>query len=303
MTIIWMAAVLVLAVACACWWLARRPLDAAAWSDRRALVRAGLKRRTVPSPAGPQNVFVGGSGPVLMLLHGAGDHAGTWSRVAPALAARHTLVVPDLAGHGASAPATGPIDTGAVVAGLEAVLDRLGGPGPVTVLGNSLGAWMALVLARRHPGRIRLAVAVDGGPLKHQDAGVNLLPRSRAEAKAVLALTRDGSAPPVPDLVLDDMVRRSGTGPMARLAAAAASMEAWLMDEAQLRDLTLPVRLIWGASDRLVPLDYARRLAAALPDAGLVVLDRCGHVPQREAPARFLAALQGLLHEPDPSRS
>ena len=72
-------------------------------------------------------------------------------------------------------------------------------------------------------------------------------------------------------------------------------MNHYLLDEAQLREIAVPVRLIWGRSDRLVPLDYAARMHAALPSAELVVLDGCGHVPQLECPAAFVAALRNAL--------
>jgi pimeloyl-ACP methyl ester carboxylesterase len=77
--------------------------------------------------------------------------------------------------------------------------------------------------------------------------------------------------------------------------ATEASMAPWAMTEAQLRELKVPVQLIWGASDRLVPLEYAHRIKAALPGAGLTVIEGCGHVPQQESPERFLAALLKLL--------
>jgi len=89
---------------------------------RRSLVSKGLQAATVETPSGPQTVFEGGEGPVLVLIHGAGDQAGTWSRVVPGLLPGRTLIVPDLAGHGDSAPADGPIDTSAIYHGLEAVL-------------------------------------------------------------------------------------------------------------------------------------------------------------------------------------
>ena len=293
---IWeIVAVLVLAaVGAVVWMTAWHPLALLVRSSRRSLARAGLKRRWVPSPAGRQLAFTGGSGPLLVLLHGAGDQAGTWARVAPALLQRHTLIIPDLAGHGSSAPASGPIGGATILAGLEAVLDHLAGPAPATLVGNSMGAWMAMVLAQRHPGRFRMVVAVDGGPLKHAGA-VTLRPADREQARRTMAALRDDGAPGIPDLVLDDLVRQARTGPLARLEAAGAALEATLLDEDQLRRLDLPVRLIWGASDRLLPLDYARRVAAALPDASLTLIDRCGHLPQQEAPERFLATLLGVL--------
>ena len=293
----WIVLVVLVVAACLAvgWLLAKRPLEVFAWGTRQALVRAGLKKVVVEAPVGPQTVFVGGSGPVLVLLHGAGHQAGTWARVARPLVKRFTLVVPDLAGHAGSAPATGPIQVGDVYAALEAVVAAKAGGRTVTVVGNSMGAWMAMVLAARHPEWVEKVVAVNGGALLGASPGVNLLPRTREEARLSMAQLRDPGSPPIPDNVLDDLVRQVGTSPLARIAAGAASMGSWIMSEDQLRGLKVPVRLVWGVSDQLMTLDYARKMQALLPDAELIPVDRCGHIPQQEAPERFEAALSKAL--------
>jgi pimeloyl-ACP methyl ester carboxylesterase len=279
------------------WLIAKRPLAVAIWSTRRSLLRAGLKKVDLEAPIGPQTAFVGGSGPVLVLLHGAGDHAGTWFRVVPSLIKRYTLVIPDLAGHGESAPLTGPIQTSEIVSGLEAVVANQVKGRPMTIVGNSLGAWMAIVLASRHADTVVRVIPVNGGALKGLNEEVSLQPRTRQEARETMTRLRDPGSPAIPDYILDDLVRRTGTGALARFAATEATMEGWLLDEAQLSLLKMPIRLVWGVSDQLMPLDYAQRMVAALPDAELIPIERCGHIPQTEAPERFKAALFQALGE------
>lgn len=300
MSYVWMVGTAALALVMAgClvlgWMMFKRPLELWDWATRRALAKAGLKKLAVPSPAGPQTVFVGGSGPVLVFLHGAGHQAGTWLHVAKALSQRYTLVIPDLAGHGDSAPATGPIQAADIFHGLEAVISSQAQGRPVTLVGNSLGGWMAMVLASKHPDWIGRVIAVNGGPLVGANATVRMLPATRDEARETMARLRDASSPAIPDHVLDDLVRRSRTGPFSRFMATAATMGEWVLDEAQLSRLPMPVRLVWGVSDGLMPLDYAQRMVAVLPDVELLTLDRCGHVPQQEAPERFQAALLQAL--------
>jgi pimeloyl-ACP methyl ester carboxylesterase len=277
------------------WLFVKRPLEVFAWFARRSLRKAGLKKVVVPAPVGSQTAFVGGSGPVLVLLHGAGDQAGTWFHVAPSLARRYTLVVPDLAGHGESAPAAGPIPFADLFGGLEAVVEQQAGSKRVTLVGNSLGAWIAMVFAARHPERVERVVAINGGPLMGSSGSPSLLPKTREEARDAMARLRDPGSPAIPANVLDDMVRRSLTGPIARFMGTAASMGAWLLGEDQLRALAVPVRLVWGVSDQLFPLDYAKRMAAVLPDVELIPVERCGHIPQQEAPGRFEEALLRAL--------
>jgi pimeloyl-ACP methyl ester carboxylesterase len=286
-----LSGVLVVLLGAAGWLLFKRPLAFWGWVARQSLKGSKLRRLTVPSPSGPQVVFVGGAGPVLVLVHGAGHDAGTWSRVVPALVRHYTLVIPDLAGHGASAPASGPIEAADVVAGLEAVVAAQAQGGPVTLLGNSLGGWMAMVVARRHPEWVERVVAVNGGPLKDFGSSVNLLPRTREEARATMDQLRYAGSPKVPDYLLDDLVRPDRNGALARFAATAATMGAWNLTEEQLKTLDVPVQLLWGTSDGLMALDYARRMLAVLPKAQLFPIEQCGHVPQQEAPGRFLEAL------------
>src|SRR5664279_1511981 len=279
-SILWILVLMSFVSGCAVvgWLFVKRPLEVAIWGTRRSLLRSGLKKLFVEAPIGPQTVFVGGSGPVLLLLHGAGDHAGTWARVVPALIKRYTLVIPDLAGHGESAPLTGPIQTSEIVSGLEAVIASQIAGRPMTLVGNSLGAWMTMVLATRHADKVVRVVAVNGGALKGLNEEVSLLPRTRQEARETMARLRDPGSPAVPDYILDDLVRRTGTGALARFAATEATMEGWLLDEGQLSLLQMPVRLVWGVSDDLMPLDYAQRMVAALPDGELIPIERCGPV-------------------------
>jgi pimeloyl-ACP methyl ester carboxylesterase len=296
--VIALIAALVLVAAVGLWlgWMLRyRPLEVFAWSSRRALGKAGLAKVTVDSPAGHQTVWQGGHGPVIVLLHGAGDQAGTWYRIAPALVKDFTLIIPDLAGHGDSAPDSGPIDVRAVLEGVEAEISRLAGGHRVTIVGNSLGAWMATLVAQRHPEWVDRLVLIDGGALKGSNQHARVLPRTRAEAREAMVQTRDAGSPRIPDFVLDDIVRQAKVGPLARFAATVSTMDPFVLSDDALRTIEVPVQIIWGASDRLMPADYPDRLLKAFPHASLLTLERCGHVPQVECPDRLLAALRQTL--------
>ena len=290
------ATLLMVAAAALLFW--RRPLAVLAWSGRRALEKSGLHWTKWPAPAGPQMGFKGGSGPLVVLLHGAGDQAGTWAKVAPGLARRFTVIALDLAGHGGSEPKLGPISPRVLVESLDAVLARENSHGgPAILVGNSLGAWIAFLQAHRKPGTVAHVVAVDGGPLRGVETGISLFPRNRVEAGKTLSALRDPGSPLVPGFVLDDVVRHARNGPLPRLAQAAGEMEGFLL-EGRLGEVKTPVTLLWGESDRLMPLSYARRVAEALPNARLTTLPHCGHVPQVECPEAFAAALDHALENP-----
>lgn len=271
------------------WWFERL--------GKAALGRAGLERATLAGPRGAIAVWRGGRGPTLVLIHGANDQAGGFARIAAPLAAERRLVVFDLPGHGESAPGSGPLAIGDLAAGLATVVASEAGAGPVTLAGNSLGGYLALVHALRHPGQVAHVVLLNGAAIRAAPGvAVSLLPSNRAEAAATMeALTAAGS-PRVPGYVLDDLVRRAPGSPLRRLLERPTEPEL-VLDE-RLAEIATPVTLIWGAADRYLPLAYAERVRGGLPRARLETLQACGHLPQRECPERLLAALLSALASP-----
>lgn len=279
-------------------WAWKNPMTLFSWANRRVLDRAGFESVTVEAPAGALHYWVRGDGPTLVLLHGAGDSGGGWSRVAPRLTDDYTVVVPDLPGHGDSAPAEGPLGMSTILAGTLALLDDIDGDPPILV-GNSLGAWLACLVAVERPGEVARIVAVNGGPLRSENDEVTLLPTTREEARALLDALRDPGAPPVPDNVLDDLVEWNAEGPIARLFAAYDDLEARVLD-GRMDEVAVPVDVLWGRSDRLFPAEYAERMTAELPAARLTWIEACGHAPALECPDRFLDALREVLALPPP---
>jgi pimeloyl-ACP methyl ester carboxylesterase len=275
--------------------VAFRPLAVFAAFERIRLRTAGLERVAVPGPRGPLVYWRGGTGPAVFFLHGVNDQAGAWVRVIAPLLDRHRVVLVDLAGHGDSAPADGPLGVRDLLDGIEAVAAAESGEGRVTFVGNSLGGWLALLYADRHPDRVAQVVLVNGAAIRDDgsSARVNLLPRNREEADRAVQATMSPASAPVPGFVIDDLVRRAPASPLARLMAAPPADE-FLID-ARLGGLEIPVTLIWGEDDQVLPVAYAKKVASALPQAELVLLPRCGHIPQRECPDQLRPALERAL--------
>lgn len=274
-------------------------LNALDWANRAALRDAGFKEASVESAARRQVFFTAGAGQPIILLHGAGDHAGTWAKtVAPLLApGAWRLVIPDLAGHGASEPFEGPLEMETLLAGITAVAE-CAAAGPAILAGNSLGAWLAMLWAERNPTRVERIIAINGGSMIGPHRGLTLTPANRDEARALWQLLVDAAYWAVPDIMLDELMRRSREGAISRMASE--DLAAWLMDEHRLSRFTIPVDLIWGESDGLLPLDYAQRLAAALPASRLTTIPHCGHAPQQECPDQFNAVFESVLGQPAP---
>jgi len=275
-----------------------RPIAVITYLNRRALLQAGFAKKAISTPFGPQTAFEAGSGPTLVFLHGAGDNAGTWAKVAPKFARRYHVVLVDLPGHGESSPAAGSLKMETVVRDLGGVLAAL--PCPCVVVGNSLGGWLAMVEAVNAPARVTRLVVVDGGASVGERPDLPLLVTTREQAAKVWDAILDPGSPRIPGFVLDDVVRQSQQGPIGRMIAA-GDMKRFLMSEEDLRRFPVPVDLLWGESDRLVPLHYAQRMQAQLPAVRLTTVPRCGHAPQMECPVAFSAALEKILQQAPPA--
>jgi 4,5:9,10-diseco-3-hydroxy-5,9,17-trioxoandrosta-1(10),2-diene-4-oate hydrolase len=288
------AVVLILAVVGG-WMFFFRPMAVFNWLNRRALTNAGFHKVVVHSAVGDQTLFKAGEGQTIVFLHGVGDQAGAWSKVAPEIlhTGRYRILLLDLAGHGDSGPRDGPLGIDVLLQGLDAVLSAEGGNHMILV-GNSLGAWLALLYARQHPDRVDRVIPVNGGPITGVRTDVSLMPKDRAQASHLFSLLLDRGSITPPGFVLDDVIRRAHTGPISRVYAAAANMTPYILD-GRLAELAMPVDILWGESDQLMPVEYARRMAAEMPNARLTLIPRCGHVPQQECATAFLTVLKSVL--------
>lgn len=279
------------------------PLTANAWTSRRQLAKAGFKRTVVYTQVGMQVVWDVGTGPAIVFLHAWGEQAGTWSGVLWDIAylTRNRVLAVDLAGHGESDPREGPLSIGSLVWALSGVLEAMCGEQPVILIGNSLGAWIAMLYARDHPERVARLIAINGGPLASDREDLSLMPQTWDEARKLFAALRDPGSAAVPDFVMKDTVRQAKHGPIARIAATADEMPNYMLD-GRLYEVTVPVDLLWGESDQLFTVAYAERMAHELPLARLTILPKSGHLPHQEHPKEFVAAVTRLLQMDPPAR-
>jgi pimeloyl-ACP methyl ester carboxylesterase len=249
---------------------------------RGALAMFGLERRELDGSV----YWIGGGqapSPVLVLLHGTNDQAGTWARIIPLLINRYRLILPDLAGHGESEPKTGPIAISVVVDRLRRIIDHER-VNDITLGGNSFGAWIALLYTLAHPEKVKRLVLESGGGLA-RPLGVPLVARDRETAMTILRGVHGPSYVPE-EWVIDTLLARATDSPLLRLEGA---MESFV--DARLSQLDKPATLIWGADDGVVPVSYGEALQKLIRGATLHVIDGAAHIPHLQQPERFVECL------------
>ncbi|MEA2164244.1 MAG: hypothetical protein QOK37_2371 [Thermoanaerobaculia bacterium] len=283
---------LFLAFGCATMYARRHPLEAFVKLTRRGLVRAGMDQRTVDVDGNRVVYFAGGSGArTIVLIHGVNDQAGTWVAVVPALMKGARVIAIDLPGHGDSAPATGPLPMPLMVKAVASIIDRESPDAPVVLAGNSMGGWVSMLYAADHPTRVTNLVLEDASGMVWDMSHVNLFPKNREEAIKVLRLVH-GPDTPIADYLVDALLKNASKMPQARVIQA--GLIGFLIDP-RLKDLTMPVTMIWGAHDGLLPVAYAETLHSRIAGSTLHIIDKAAHIPHRQGPKEFVRLMQEAL--------
>jgi len=239
----------------------------------------------------------GGDGPPLVLLHGLGLTWRCWRPVLGALEAHHHVVALDLPGFGASPPLREAPTPAALADAVARELDVLGLERPALV-GNSLGGWIALELARRGRAERVVAIAPAGletPPERAYVIAMNELMRARAKVLAPLGWLATGPRP-VRALLFGGLRARPGRVPPREAAIELRAFGRSRGFQRTLRhtegravadrlgEIQVPVRIAYGTADLLVGRLTAPRFAALLPRADLVALPGAGHVPMADDP-------------------
>jgi len=161
----------------------------------------------------------------------------------------------------------------------------------ITLVGISLGGWIASLFAICYPERLRHLVLVSSAGLWDKLSPRDVQPRNREEARLFLnrILARD---PWFPGFILDDFVRRLNSTAVRRVIRAITA-EDFL--DARLHRIHLPVDLIWGAQDELIGTDQAHQFKNAIPHARLHLIPRCGHIPMVERPLALRRLMMDIL--------
>ncbi len=263
-----------------------------------------------------------GSGPALLLLHGLGCDHTTWEPVIRELARRHTVIAPDLLGHGLSDKPRADYSLGGYANGMRDLLTVLG-IDSVTVVGHSFGGGVAMQFAYQFPERTERLVLVGSGGLGpevspairaitttgfYQVMGLLTLPGIRhlgvaglrALAGTGLHATRDLDE--VAD-IYESFRDRSTLAAIRHVTRAVVDFKGQIVtmtDRAYLTE-AVPMCVIWGEDDAVIPSSHARTAEALAPGVRVELIPNAGHFPHKDHPQRFVKIVASFLRTTQPA--
>lgn len=260
--------------------------------------------------------------PTLLLLHGIGDNSASWVPLMAALAEEHRVIAPDLLGHGESDKPRADYSAAAFANGMRDLLEVLG-IGRVTVVGHSLGGGVAAQFSYQYPDRVERLVLVSAGgvdrevapmlriasvpfselfvPLVHTPPGRLMIHLGTGLLKVLdhdLAFDADQF-----QRVLDGLPEDGAFDAFTRTLRAVVD---WRGQVVTMRDRvylaeTVPMMIVWGTRDAVIPVEHAHQLHEAAPHAIYMEYEGAGHFPHLWDPDRFVAELTAFVADNEPA--
>ncbi|MEV0946402.1 alpha/beta hydrolase [Rhodococcus sp. NPDC049939] len=263
-----------------------------------------------------------GEGPAILLLHGIGDNSSTWTEIIPHLAKNHTVIAPDLLGHGRSDKPRADYSVAAYANGVRDLLSTLS-IDHVTVIGHSLGGGVAMQFAYQFPHMVERLVLVSAGgvtkdvhpllrlaavPVVNEAMKLLRVPGAMSTVRLVgnaLSQLHQTRLRPgallhdTPDLVrvLSGLPDPTASSAFLRTLRAVVDWRGQVVTMLDRSYLTadVPVQLIWGDQDTVIPASHAHLAHAAMPGSHLEIFEGSGHFPFRDDPIRFLRTIENFL--------
>jgi len=254
----------------------------------------------------------GGAGEPLVLVHGFTDTWRTWELVLPALERRFDVLAPTLPGHAGGPPLPEPASEAAFVDAVERAMDEAGFA-TAHVVGNSLGGYLAFLLAARGRARSVVALAPAGGwapgdgayrdTLAHFERMHEQLAALAPHADAIVAspggrrratLFTTVRFEHIPAELLAHQTVGAATCTATAPLVALARRDGWRVPAER---VDCPVRIVWGTRDELLPwpATASRYRHDWFPHADWVVLDDVGHAPQLDVPLETAQLILGFV--------
>ena len=269
------------------------------------------------------NFTIAGQGPPVVLIHGVAGRAAQWDQTVELLADSHTVVAPDLLGHGESAKPRGDYSLGAHASGIRDLLVGLNIE-RASIVGHSLGGGIAMQFAYQFPERCARLVLVSSGGLGDEvhallraatlpgsELVLPLLAHARVLALASLlprALGRVGlrTRPDLTEIArgyqsLSNAEARSAFIHTLRGVIDPTGQRINASDRLYLAS-KMPTLIVWGGRDRIIPVEHARPAHEGMPGSRLELFADSGHFPHLDRPREFARTLEDFFADTEPAR-
>ena len=266
---------------------------------------------------------IAGSGPPVVLIHGMLNSSSHWQSVALELAREHTVIAPDLIGHGDSAAPRGDYSLGAHAASIRDLLAAIGIE-RATIVGHSLGGGVAMQFFYQFPQRVERLVLISSGGLGQQVSpmlrtaalpGVSALLSLTIQPRLLAALAGGGRR--MRERALSGGVHLQAIARALRPLENADARQAFLTTLRSVIDVhgqrvsatdrlylleTMPTMIVWGERDHTIPLEHGRLAHEAIPHSFFKTLPDAAHFPHLEDPQGLSRLLSEFIGETNPGR-
>ena len=263
---------------------------------------------------------IAGSGPPVVLIHGMLNSSSHWQSVAMELARDHTVIAPDLIGHGDSAAPRGDYSLGAHAASIRDLLAAIG-IDRASIVGHSLGGGVAMQFFYQFPQRVERLVLISSGGLGREVSpmlrsaalpGVSALLSLTIQPRVLSALA--GAGHRLRERALGGGVYLQAIARALRPLENADARQAFLTTLRSVIDVhgqrvsatdrlylleSMPTMIVWGERDNTIPLVHGRRAHEAIPHSLFRTLPDAAHFPHLEDPGGLSRLLREFIQETD----
>lgn len=253
-------------------------------------------------------IEAGSSGPVVILLHGLGGNGANWAFNIAALAQKYRVIVPDQIGFGRSDKPLINYHVATYVDFLDGLCQQLKIE-RASLVGNSMGGWIAAAYTLAHPEKVERLVLVDAAgfaPPANFDMRLlsKLNPSTRDDMKQLASLIFYNKQLFTSDAAIDQLLTSriaAGDGYTIQSLNESIARREDMLDN-RLAAIKQPTLIIWGRDDGLTPLaEYGDRFKREINGSQLLVFEQCGHAPMVEKATDFNAALLKFLNASAPA--
>lgn len=262
-----------------------------------AAIEAASASRVLALRDGQLSYVKLGRGPAAVILHGVGGHKGDWLEVARQLAPSHTVYVVDLLGFGGSSKDHAEIPIAMQADAVKQLLDREGLL-RASLIGNSVGGWVAASFAAQYPQAVERLVLIDAAGFKAMFDGpppVNLYPESVDDMSRLMRFMRASAAAHTQEYAAGALAALNARGDrQAALAVRKGLMASPRLEEVGPK-IKAPALVVWGAEDKLFPLPVADVVTGLVPGARKAVIAGAGHFPHLDQPKAFTDTIVAFL--------